>query len=149
MATVKVQIKLSLSDGAELPIYASDGASGADVAALLEAPLSLCPLARAKIPTGLHLEIPLGFEAQLRSRSGLAIDHGIVVLNSPGTIDSDFRGEVFVLLANLGNRKFEVTSGMRIAQLVFTPVTRAYFELVDRIQESRRDRGGAGSTGGY
>jgi dUTP pyrophosphatase len=130
-----------------LPEYQSDGASGADVRASLAQELVIAPGARALVPTGLRLQIPRGLEAQVRPRSGLAARHGITVLNAPGTIDSDYRGEVQVILVNLGQEEFRIKSGDRIAQLVFSPVVRVSFQARPLIDETARGSGGFGSTG--
>ena len=130
-----------------VPSYQSDGASGADIRALLEKELVIAPGARALVPTGLRLQIPRGLEAQVRPRSGLAARHGISVLNAPGTIDSDYRGEVQVILVNLGHEEFRIRSGDRIAQLVFSPVVRVSFQARPLIDETARGSGGFGSTG--
>jgi len=130
-----------------VPEYQSEGASGADLRARLEEDLVLAPGARALVPTGLRLQIPRGLEGQVRPRSGLAVRHGISVLNSPGTIDSDYRGEVQVILVNLGREEFRIKSGDRIAQLVFSPVVRVRFQVQPLIEETARGSGGFGSTG--
>ncbi|MFW5795661.1 MAG: dUTP diphosphatase [Alkalispirochaeta sp.] len=130
-----------------LPVYASDGAAGADLRALVPEAITLLPGRRAQIPTGLHIELPIGFEGQVRPRSGLAAKFGITVLNAPGTIDSDYRGEILVPLINLGDESFLVERGMRIAQLVIAPVTRAAFEPVDVLTETDRGANGFGSSG--
>ena len=130
-----------------IPQYQSEGASGADLRARLEKDLVLAPGARALVPTGLRLQIPRGLEAQVRPRSGLASRHGISVLNSPGTIDSDYRGEVQVILVNLGQEEFRIRSGDRIAQLVFSPVMRVTFRAQPSVDETVRVSGGFGSTG--
>lgn len=136
-------------EGAEvaLPAYASAGAAGADLRACLDAPLTLAPGARAMVPTGLAVELPEGFEMQIRPRSGLAAKHGVTVLNAPGTVDADYRGEVKVLLANLGEDAVTIAAGDRIAQAVIAPVTRAEFTLVDGLSETTRGADGFGSTG--
>jgi dUTP pyrophosphatase len=130
-----------------IPEYQSDGASGADVRALLDEELVIAPGDRAIVPTGLRLQVPRGLEAQVRPRSGLSSRHGITVLNAPGTIDSDYRGEVLVILVNLGHEEFRVRSGDRIAQLVFSPVVRVSFQARPLIDETARGSGGFGSTG--
>jgi dUTP pyrophosphatase len=130
-----------------LPEYATGGAAGADLMARLPSPVIIPPLGRARIPTGLVLEIPAGYEGQVRPRSGLAFKHGITVLNSPGTIDSDYRGEVAVIIINLGNEEFTVKDGDRIAQLIIAPVCRTPFMEVDELSETDRGAGGFGSTG--
>lgn len=142
---------LRLAHGKDLPLpaYQSEAAAGLDLIAALEwdHPLTLTPGARALIPTGLVLELPIGFEAQVRPRSGLALRHGVTVLNSPGTIDADYRGEVSVLLANLSGVPFEIRRGERIAQLVIAPVTRVELVEVAELTETERGSGGFGSTG--
>jgi dUTP pyrophosphatase len=137
--------RLPHGDGLPLPAYASGGAAGLDVVAAET--LTLAPRARAAVATGFALAIPDGYEVQVRPRSGLALKHGITCLNTPGTIDSDYRGEVKVILANLGDRPFEVVRGERIAQLVPTPVLRARFAEVAELDETGRGSGGFGSTG--
>ena len=130
-----------------LPAYQSAGAAGMDLLAAVDKPVTLQPGARALVPTGLVLEIPPGFEVQVRPRSGLALRHGITALNSPGTIDSDYRGEVQVLLANLGDEPFAIARGERIAQLVVQRVERAELVATNSISETARGAGGFGSTG--
>jgi len=130
-----------------LPTYQSEGAAGMDLLAAVEKPMTLKPGARALVPTGLILEIPRGCEAQVRPRSGLALKHGLTVLNTPGTIDSDYRGEVQVLLINLGDKPFAVARGERIAQLVVQRVERAGLSEVVKITDTGRGAGGFGSTG--
>jgi dUTP pyrophosphatase len=129
------------------PAYQSDGAAGADLRANIGNEVVIKPGGRALIPTGIRLQIPRGMEAQVRPRSGLAARHGVTVLNSPGTIDSDYRGEVMVILINLGAEDFRILPGDRIAQVVFSPVARVSFMWSDRVKESRRGNGGFGSTG--
>jgi dUTP pyrophosphatase len=130
-----------------LPAYQSAGAAGADLRAHLDADLAIPAGGRALVPTGLHVEIPAGFEGQVRPRSGLAADHGITVLNAPGTVDSDYRGEVRVVLVNLGSETFRVHHGDRIAQLVIAPVVRADFSRAGGVGDTERGSGGFGSTG--
>ena len=130
-----------------LPAYATPGAAGLDLVAAIEAPLVLEPLSRAAVPTGLSLALPEGYEGQIRPRSGLAARSGITVLNAPGTIDADYRGEVQVLLVNLGTARFEVERGMRIAQLVVAPVIRVTLGEVQALDATARAGGGFGSTG--
>lgn len=135
-----------------LPAYETDGAAGADLRANLPAGarargLVLAPRARVLVPTGLRLEIPPGYEAQIRPRSGLALNHGITLANSPGTIDADYRGPLGVILLNLGSEPFTVTHGMRIAQMVIAPVVRARFAQAPDLSETARGAGGFGSTG--
>ncbi|MDA1194533.1 MAG: dUTP diphosphatase [Planctomycetota bacterium] len=133
--------------GLPLPAYATPGAAGLDLLAAIEAPLVLEPGARTLVPTGLKIAIPSGFEAQVRPRSGLALRHGITCPNSPGTIDSDYRGELQVILANTGAAPFMVERGMRIAQLVFAPVSRAAWVPTPALDATTRGAGGFGSTG--
>lgn len=131
-----------------LPAYESTGAAGADLRANLpEGAVDLAPGARALISTGLQMAIPQGFEVQVRPRSGLALKHGITLVNSPGTIDSDYRGVVGVILANMGEAVFRVEHGMRIAQMVVAPVVQARLELVESLDDTPRGAGGFGSTG--
>jgi len=130
-----------------LPEYRSSGAAGADLKASLERDIVLSPGESRLVPTGLSIAIPEGWEGQVRPRSGIAVRHGVTVLNAPGTIDSDYRGEVRVLLVNLGQEDFVVRSGDRIAQLVIAPTARAVFEARERIDDTERGSGGFGSTG--
>jgi dUTP pyrophosphatase len=130
-----------------LPRYESEGASGLDIRAFPGADLAIPPLGRARIPTGLFLEIPPGFEAQVRPRSGLAARSGLTVLNSPGTIDSDYRGELEIIVINLGSEPFTVQNGDRIAQLVIGPVCRASILETEALSSTKRGSGGFGSTG--
>jgi len=139
-------VRCSVSGGS-LPEYKSEGASGADLHALLVEDLVLKPGMRALVPTGVRLEIPSGVEGQVRPRSGLALEHGITILNSPGTVDSDYRGELKIILVNLGERDFRVRNGDRIAQIVFSPVVRVSFLRQDEIAATTRGSGGFGSTG--
>ena len=146
--TVTLELK-RLEHGRDLPLpaYQSDLAAGLDLYAAVETPLSLAPGARALVPTGLAMALPAGFEAQVRPRSGLAAKHGITVLNTPGTIDADYRGEVKVILINLGSEPFVIKRGERIAQLVVAPVTQGLFKTVTSLDETERGSGGFGSTG--
>ncbi|MSP81731.1 MAG: dUTP diphosphatase [Alphaproteobacteria bacterium] len=139
--------RLPHGEGLPLPHYASEGAAGLDLAAAVTAPIVLEPGRRAAIPTGVALALPPGFEGQVRARSGLAMRHGVTVLNGPGTVDSDYRGEVVVILANFGEEPVTITRGMRIAQMVIAPVTRAVIEPVLELAETARGAGGFGSTG--
>jgi len=134
--------------GLPLPAYATPGSAGADLAAAVEAPLVLPPGGRALVPTGIALALPAGFEAQVRPRSGLALRSGVTVLNSPGTIDSDYRGEIGVILANLGSESVTIARGERIAQLVVAPVRQAEWHTVGQLPASARGAGGFGSSGG-
>jgi dUTP pyrophosphatase len=130
-----------------LPAYETAQSAGMDLAAAIDAPLSLAPGERAMVPTGLAIALPAGYEAQVRPRSGLAAKNGVTVLNTPGTVDADYRGEVKVILINLGQEAFEIERGMRIAQMVIAPVTQASFAEVDSLTETARGTGGFGSTG--
>ena len=138
---------LSHGEGLALPEYATVGAAGCDLRAAIEAELTLTPGGRALVPTGLALAIPEGYEGQIRMRSGLAYEKGLALLNAPGTIDSDYRGEVRILVGNLGAEPVTLERGDRIAQLVFAPVARARFEAVADLPETARSAGGFGSTG--
>jgi dUTP pyrophosphatase len=142
-------VRLPHSQGLALPAYESEGAAGMDLRAAVpdDRPLILLPGKRALVPTGLVFEIPAGYEGQVRPRSGLAFRHGITCLNTPGTIDSDYRGEVQVLLANLGDEDFAIERGMRIAQIVLAPVSHAAIEERNLASETARGTGGFGSTG--
>jgi dUTP pyrophosphatase len=149
MMTERVEVRvrrLPHASGLPLPAYASAGAAGADLYAA-EPSVELGPGQRVAVATGLELELPPGYEAQVRPRSGLALRHGLTVVNAPGTIDSDYRGELMVLLVNLGSEPVTISRGDRVAQLVVAPVTRASFAEVDAIASSPRGSGGFGSTG--
>jgi len=149
-------LRVLWQDGADtalgLPVYATAGAAGADIRANL-APadrargITLAPMQRAIVPTGLRIEIPPGFEVQLRPRSGLALKHGITLPNTPGTIDSDYRGPLGVALVNLGDAPYVIAHGERIAQMVVAPVVQASFEIVTELSDTARGAGGFGSTG--
>ena len=143
-----LQIK-KLEHGADIPLpsYESETASGMDLPAAILEDLILNPGRHLLVPTGLSISLPNGFEAQIRPRSGLAMRHGITVLNTPGTIDSDYRGEIQVILINHGRSPFAISRGMRIAQMVISPVTRVKIEEVSSLNVTRRGRGGFGSTG--
>lgn len=142
-----IDIKLKLLPNARVPEYHSEHAAGADLYAALDEPLAVYPGERVLVPTGIYMEIPPGYEAQIRPRSGLAIKHGIILPNSPGTIDADYRGEVKVIVGNISDEPFTVEPGMRIAQMVFARVYRGSFEVVDALQETARNEGGFGHTG--
>jgi dUTP pyrophosphatase len=146
--TVPIAVRrLPHGEGLELPAYATAGAAGMDLLAAVDAPVTLAPGARALIPTGLMIALPAGYELQIRPRSGLALRYGIVLPNSPGTIDEDYRGEVQVILLNTGDVPFTVERGARIAQAVLAPVTRACWHEVTMLGATARDAGGFGSTG--
>lgn len=144
MTDITVRIKKKRAD-LPIPVYKTSGSAGCDVVA--SESVIIQPGCRCLVPTGIFLEVPEGYECQVRPRSGLALSHGVAVLNSPGTIDSDYRGEVCVLLFNSGMTPFEVRAGERIAQLIFAPVTRARFEETQELQDTARGVGGWGSTG--
>lgn len=146
---VKSQVVLvkRLNSKAILPERMSSGAAGWDLFACLSDPLTILPQQRALVPTGLAFELPEGFEAQVRPRSGLALKHGVTVLNSPGTIDSDYRGEIRVILVNLGEQPFKVSHGMRIAQVVFSQVAPVRLRESAHLSETKRSSGGFGHTG--
>ena len=148
MLHCEVQIRtLPHYEGLPLPQYMTEGSSGLDLLAALIDPVELAPLSRRLIPTGIQLSVPPGFEAQVRPRSGLALKEGITLLNTPGTIDSDYRGEIQVILFNSHNRPFTIQRGMRIAQLVIAPVVKARFVLADNLSATARGAGGFGHTG--
>lgn len=146
MSTVTVKFQRH-ADDVVLPDYATPGAAGMDIAAHLDTAVTLAPFARAAIATGFSMQLPSGYEAQIRPRSGLALKHGVTVANAPGTIDSDYRGEVAVILINLSQQDFTITPGMRIAQMVIAPITHCRFEDILQLDMSDRGAGGFGSTG--
>ena len=141
------KVKIVNQSGQPLPAYATELSAGMDLRASLEAPVTLGPLERALVPTGLYIALPPGFEAQVRPRSGLAAKHGITVLNTPGTIDADYRGEIKVILVNLSSTPFEILPGERIAQMVVARHERVEWEETDTLGETERGAGGFGSTG--
>lgn len=142
-----MKVKIVNRSPFDLPSYATEYSAGMDLRAALEEPVSLRPLERAMVPTGLHIELPAGFEAQIRPRSGLAAKHGISIVNAPGTIDADYRGEIKVVLVNLSNETFVVNPGERIAQMVVARHEKVEWESVSELEESARGEGGFGSTG--
>ena len=144
--TLPIQ-RLPHGEGLDLPRYETAGAAGMDLMAAIDTPVTLAPFERAAIPTGLAVAIPLGYEAQIRPRSGLAFRHGLTVVNAPGTIDSDYRGEIKVLLINLGAEPVTIERGTRIAQMVLAPCLQASLDLVEVLDETSRGAGGFGSTG--
>ncbi|HEX4451340.1 MAG TPA: dUTP diphosphatase [Kofleriaceae bacterium] len=141
-----VRIKKLRTD-AVVPAYMSEHAAGLDLCAAIDKSIELAPRTRATVPTGLAIEIPPGFEGQVRPRSGLAREHGITLVNSPGTIDADYRGPVAVLVINHGHETVTIENGQRIAQLVIAPVARAELAVVDELSDTKRGTGGFGSTG--
>ena len=148
MSCVTVEVK-RLPHGADLPLprYATEHSAGLDLLAAVDSEVTIAPGDRSLVPTGLAIALPAGYEAQVRPRSGLAVEHGVTVLNSPGTVDADYRGEVAVVLANLGSEPFTVSRGMRIAQLVVAPISRLVWREVEGLPRSARGAGGFGSTG--
>lgn len=143
----RLEVIVRKKDGVILPSYATESSSGLDLVAFLEEPVVLAPFARALIPTGIHIGIPEGFEAEIRPRSGMAHKFGVTVLNAPGTIDADYRGEVKVLLVNLGDQPFAINNGDRIAQMIFKSVVLINWRLVEALPDTQRGQGGFGSTG--
>ena len=142
-----MEVKIVNHSGRPVPAYATELSAGMDLRACLEQPVTLGPLERALVPTGLYIALPPGFEAQVRPRSGLAAKHGITVLNTPGTIDADYRGEIKVILVNLSNTPFEIVPGERIAQMVVARHERVEWLETDSLDETARGAGGFGSTG--
>jgi dUTP pyrophosphatase len=142
-----IPVKIKITSDARIPEYQSRGSSGADVFACLESPVEIKQGEIKLISTGIYIELPEGYEAQMRPRSGLAIKHGITLLNTPGTVDSDYRGEIKIIAANFGNKPFIVENGMRIAQMVICRVDRCEFIKVDDINATQRNDGGFGHTG--
>ena len=142
-----MKVQIVNKSGQQLPAYATELSAGMDLRADLESPVTLGPLERALVPTGLYIALPAGYEAQVRPRSGLAAKHGITVLNTPGTIDADYRGEIKVILVNLSNTPFEIVPGERIAQMVVARHERVEWDEVEVLDETARGAGGFGSTG--
>ncbi len=146
--SIKVQIRqLPHAGGLPLPRFMSPQAAGADLFAAVDEPITVAPMQRTLVPTGIAIALPAGFEAQIRPRSGLAIKNGITLLNSPGTIDADYRGEIKIILANLGEEPFIIRRGDRIAQMVITRIEQPEWELVEELPDSLRGDGGFGSSG--
>lgn len=143
----RLEVVIKKKDGVNLPSYATESSSGLDLVAFLEQPVILEPLMRALVPTGIHIAIPEGFEAEIRPRSGIAHKFGVTVLNTPGTIDSDYRGEVKILLINLGDQPFTINNGDRIAQMIFKSVVVISWKSVEELPGTIRGHGGFGSTG--
>lgn len=142
-----IPVKIKCSTGARLPEYQTKGAAGADLYSHLEQPVTIEKGQTALIPTGLFMEIPEGYEGQIRPRSGLAIKNGLTLLNSPGTIDCDYRGEIKIIITNLGDSDFIVTDGMRIAQMIFNKIYRGHFLETDELESTDRSHGGFGHSG--
>jgi len=150
MNTKNTIVKITkLPHAADLPLpeYASDLAAGADLLAAIDGDIILAPMERALVPTGVAIALPAGFEAQVRPRSGLALKHGVSLLNCIGTIDADYRGEIKAILVNFGAENFTITRAMRIAQMIIAPVSQANWELVENLDETKRGENGFGSTG--
>ena len=143
----EIEVKIINQSDNPLPTYTTQGSSGMDLRAFLANPETLTPMQIRAIPTGLFVELPMGYEGQVRPRSGLVLKQGLTVLNTPGTIDSDYRGEIKVILINLSGEEQEIKPGERIAQLVVQKVDRVQLKLVDKLQESERGEGGFGHTG--
>lgn len=143
----KLRVSVAKKEGATLPLYATESSAGMDLFAFIDGPIIIKPMERALIPTGIYIGIPEGYEGEIRPRSGLAYRFGITVLNTPGTVDSDYRGEIKVLLINLGEKPFTVNNGDRIAQIIFKGIARASFHVVTGLPETTRGHGGFGSTG--
>lgn len=143
----KIDVYIAVQDGAVVPNYATDHSSGVDLCAFIDGPITLGPMDRALVPTGISIGIPVGFEAEVRPRSGMAVKHGVTVLNTPGTIDADYRGEVKVILVNLGKEPFAIKNGDRIAQMVFKKLARVEWKPVANLEGTARGQGGFGSTG--
>lgn len=142
-----LEVKVINKGNQPLPKYETPQSAGMDLRANIDSPISFHPMERVVIPTGLHIALPVGYEAQIRPRSGLAIKHGITVINSPGTIDADYRGEILVGLVNLSNQLFTVNPGERIAQMVFAKCEQANLAIVEVLDETERGTGGIGHTG--
>lgn len=142
-----MEVKVINKSNNELPAYQTVSAAGLDLRANLDEPINLKPMQRTLVPTGLFMELPEGYEAQIRPRSGLAFKHGITVLNSPGTIDADYRGEIKILLVNLSDESFLIETGERVAQMVISKHEQIDWELVENLEDSERSAGGFGSTG--
>ncbi len=147
MNDIAVEVSLLPGRLGELPVYATAYAAGADLMAAVAEPLTIAPGQRAMVPTGIAIALPAGYEAQVRPRSGLAVRHGVTVLNTPGTIDSDYRGEIQVILINLGDLPFVVEPKARIAQLIVAPISRIQWQATDTLAATARGDGGFGSTG--
>lgn len=143
----RIKVKIINRSGMELPAYGTPSAAGMDVRACLDEPVTLQPLQRALIPTGLRIQLPQGHECQIRPRSGLALKHGISIVNTPGTVDADYRGEIGIIVINLSNEPFVINPGERIAQMVITNYTHVEWEPVERLDETVRGDGGFGHTG--
>lgn len=144
---MRVPVKIKNTSNLDLPAYQTEMSAGADLYAVTDEPVTIAPLQRVLIPTGLYIELPANYEAQIRPRSGLAYKHGITVLNSPGTIDADYRGEIKILLVNLGSEPYTVQHGDRIAQMIIAPCEQAEWQSTEDLSETVRGTGGYGHTG--
>jgi dUTP pyrophosphatase len=142
-----IPVTIKVDKGAKVPRYQTEGSAGADIYAFLENDLIVKPGTVELVPTGIYIEIPEGYEAQIRPRSGLALKHGLTLLNTPGTIDSDYRGEIRIIVINHGNEEFKITGGMRIAQMVFNKVYRGRFIEETELKVTARNEGGFGHSG--
>lgn len=147
MEEKEITVKVVNKSGNQLPAYSTPDSAGMDLRASLSEPVELAPMQRALIPTGIYIALPKGYECQIRPRSGLALKHGVTVLNSPGTIDADYRGEICVILVNLSDKPFVVNNGERICQMVVTRYNRVEWEQVDSLDDTERGAGGFGHTG--
>lgn len=143
----RIKVKIINNSGHQLPTYETPSSAGMDVRACLKEPVTLKPLERALIPTGLRMQLPQGFECQIRPRSGLALKHGISLVNTPGTVDADYRGEIGIIVINLSSEPFTINDGERIAQMVIKEYTHVEWEPVERIDETKRGEGAFGHTG--
>jgi len=146
-ARMPIEVRIVNRSTNELPSYATDGSAGLDIRAFIESPFIMQPMQRAAIPTGIFIELPKGYEAQVRPRSGLALKQGITVLNTPGTIDTDYRGEIKIILINLSGEEQVIQNGERIAQLVIQKYEKVNWTLVEQLEETARSAGGFGHTG--
>ncbi len=147
MEEKEITVKVVNKSGNQLPAYSTPDSAGMDLRASLSEPVEIAPMQRALIPTGIYIALPKGYECQIRPRSGLALKHGVTVLNSPGTIDADYRGEICVILVNLSDKPFVVNNGERICQMVVTRYNRVEWEQVDSLDDTERGAGGFGHTG--
>jgi len=142
-----MKVKIVNNSNNKLPAYSTENSAGMDIHAFLDKPIILKPFQRKIIPTGLFIELPKGYEAQIRPRSGLAINHGVTILNTPGTIDSDYRGEIGIILINLSDEEFVINNGDRICQMIISRHEKIYWENVEKVNKTRRGKGGFGHTG--
>lgn len=143
----RIKVKIINRSGYDLPAYETPSAAGMDIHAAIDAPVTLAPLQRTLVPTGLHIQLPQGYECQIRPRSGLALRSGISLVNTPGTVDADYRGEIGVIVINLSDTPFTINPGERIAQMIIAPYSHVEWEPVERIDETKRGEGAFGHTG--